>query len=139
MARAVTARVNAHGIEACRATPEECAERKVEGFYWFKDPSASAMNRAGAGTGSKDVLVKDVFVPDYRTRLAEIEDDAEYGVVVSGFQEVDRVVEAQPHHQVFPRAFFGVDHLVSIGVVVVKRNGQCRVPVWTEQSPFLQS
>jgi extradiol dioxygenase len=38
-ARAVTARVNAHGIEACRATPEECAERKVEGFYWFKDPS----------------------------------------------------------------------------------------------------
>lgn len=128
MARAVTARVNAHGIEACRATPEECAERKVEGFYWFKDPSASAMNRAGAGTGSKDVLVKDVFVPDYRTRLAEIEDDAEYGVV-----------EAQPHHQVFPRAFFGVDHLVSIGVVVVKRNGQCRVPVWTEQSPFLQS
>ncbi|BDT59534.1 hypothetical protein MasN3_30280 [Massilia varians] len=32
-ARAVTARVNAHVIEACRATPEECAERKVEGFY----------------------------------------------------------------------------------------------------------
>src|SRR5690606_10346968 len=38
-AREVTARVNAHGSATCRAGAEECAERKVEGFYWFKDPS----------------------------------------------------------------------------------------------------
>lgn len=66
-------------------------------------------------------------------------DDAEHGVVDSGFQEMDRVIEAQPHHQVFPGAFIGIDHLVSYGLFVVKRKGQCRVPVWTEQSPFLQS
>lgn len=38
-AKAVAARVAAHGLEAQRAAADECAQRKVEGFYWFRDPS----------------------------------------------------------------------------------------------------
>lgn len=38
-AKAVAERVVAHGIEVKRSRDEESAERKVEGFYWFRDPS----------------------------------------------------------------------------------------------------
>lgn len=38
-AAAVAERVTAYGIDVSRAGADECAERKVEGFYWFKDPS----------------------------------------------------------------------------------------------------
>jgi 2,3-dihydroxybiphenyl 1,2-dioxygenase len=38
-AKAVAERVVAHGIEVARSRSEENAQRKVEGFYWFHDPS----------------------------------------------------------------------------------------------------
>jgi len=38
-ALAVIERVRAWGLETARCTREESTERKVEGFYWFKDPS----------------------------------------------------------------------------------------------------
>jgi 2,3-dihydroxybiphenyl 1,2-dioxygenase len=38
-AKAIAGRVMEYGLEASRACAEEAAERKVEGFYWFKDPS----------------------------------------------------------------------------------------------------
>lgn len=38
-ALAVVERVRAWGLETARSTREESAERKVEGFHWFKDPS----------------------------------------------------------------------------------------------------
>lgn len=38
-AKAVVSRVAAHGLEVTRSRAEENAQRKVEGFYWFHDPS----------------------------------------------------------------------------------------------------
>jgi 2,3-dihydroxybiphenyl 1,2-dioxygenase len=38
-AKAIAGRVMDYGLEAARGRAEEAAERKVEGFYWFKDPS----------------------------------------------------------------------------------------------------
>ena len=38
-AKTIAGRVVAHGLEATRSRPDESAQRKVEGFYWFKDPS----------------------------------------------------------------------------------------------------
>ena len=38
-AKTVANRVAAHGIEVTRSGQQECEQRKVEGFYWFHDPS----------------------------------------------------------------------------------------------------
>jgi 2,3-dihydroxybiphenyl 1,2-dioxygenase len=38
-AKAVASRVVAYGIEVTRARDDESEQRKVEGFYWFHDPS----------------------------------------------------------------------------------------------------
>jgi 2,3-dihydroxybiphenyl 1,2-dioxygenase len=38
-AKAIANRVIAYGLEVTHSRAEESAERKVEGFYWFKDPS----------------------------------------------------------------------------------------------------
>lgn len=37
--KALASRIAAEGIEVTRSTVEESAERKTEGFYWFRDPS----------------------------------------------------------------------------------------------------
>jgi 2,3-dihydroxybiphenyl 1,2-dioxygenase len=38
-AKALASRVAAEGIEVVRSKDEESAQRNVEGFYWFRDPS----------------------------------------------------------------------------------------------------
>jgi 2,3-dihydroxybiphenyl 1,2-dioxygenase len=38
-ARSLAERVRAHGIEVGQASADDCAARKVDGFYWFRDPS----------------------------------------------------------------------------------------------------
>ncbi|PUA20426.1 VOC family protein [Glaciimonas sp. PCH181] len=38
-AKTITDRITAYGLEVTRSRTQESAQRKVEGFYWFHDPS----------------------------------------------------------------------------------------------------
>lgn len=100
-AKAVANRVAAHGIEVTRSRQEEHEERKVEGFYWFQDPSGFRHELSWgqvfttapfcAGRGVKGFRTGDQGLGHVVLAVADLEQSDRFYREVMGFHPSDTV------------------------------------------------